>query len=201
MYSYISGKIRSISPTGVVIDNNGLGFEVHISLHTYSAIKDKTEVQLFTHCILKNENQSISHFAIYGFASQAERTLFHQLVSVSGVGNNTAQLILSSFEASDLVQAIAGGNVAALQRVKGIGSKTAQRIIVDLRDKIAKTGALPDIPGPRGNTVRDEALSALLTLGFPRQAAEKGLDRAMTNLKGEATIESVIKAALNLLSA
>jgi Holliday junction DNA helicase RuvA len=200
MYSYICGKIRTISPTTVLLDNGGLGFQIQISLHTYSAIKDLKEVQLFTHCILKNENQAVSVFAIYGFAREAERILFMQLISVSGVGNNTAQLILSSFGPSDLVQAIASGNVAALQRVKGIGSKTAQRIIVDLRDKIAKTSVHTEIPVPGGNTLRDEALSALLTLGFARAAAEKALDRAFAGLKGEANVESVIKAALNQLS-
>ena len=106
MYSYICGKIRSINPTSVLIDNQGMGFQVQISLHTYSAIKELNEVQLFTHCVIKVESQAFSLFAIYGFADEQERSLFLDLISVSGVGNNTAQLILSSFEPADLVQVL-----------------------------------------------------------------------------------------------
>lgn len=116
MYYYISGKVRSVNPTSVLADNRGIGYCIHISLQTYAKIKEMQEVQLFTHCIIKNESQASSLFAIYGFADEQEKGIFMDLISVSGVGNNTAQLILSSFDLSDLIQAIASGNVAALQK-------------------------------------------------------------------------------------
>ncbi len=200
MYFYICGKIRSVTPTSVLIDNQGIGFQVQISLHTYSAIKELGEVQLFTHCIIKTETQAASTFAIYGFADEQERTLFMELISVSGVGNNTAQLILSSFEPSRLVQSIASGDVGALQKVKGIGSKTAQRIIIDLKDKMIKSTGDFKIPLLEGNTQREESLSALLTLGFSRVPAEKAVDKAVREHSSGATVEMIIKAALGYLS-
>ncbi len=200
MYFYISGKIRSVNPTSVLIDNQGIGFLIQISLHTYSAIKELKEVQLFTHCIIKTESQAVSLFAIYGFADEQERALFTELISVSGVGNNTAQLILSSFEPQKLVQSIASGDVAALQKVKGIGSKTAQRIIIDLKDKMSKSAGEINIPVFEGNTQRSESLSALLTLGFSKIPAEKAVDKAIKELTASATVESIIKAALSYLS-
>lgn len=200
MYFYICGKVRAVSPTSVIIDNQGIGFQVQISLHTYAAIKELKEVQLYTHCILKTESQAAAIFAIYGFADEQERALFMELISVSGVGNNTAQLILSSFEPSRLVQSIATGDVAALQKVKGIGSKTAQRIIIDLKDKMAKTTADFKIPLSEGNTQREESLSALLTLGFSRIPAEKAIDKAIRDHSSSATVELLIKAALGYLS-
>ncbi len=192
MYSYICGKVRSLSPTSVLIDNQGIGFHIQISLHTYSAIKDSAEVQLYTHVVIRNESQASSLFSIYGFAGEQEKDLFLHLVSVSGVGNNTAQLILSSFEPTDLMHAIASGNVSALQKVKGIGSKTAQRIIIDLKDKMSKHSGELKIQSPSGNTAREEALSALVTLGFSKINAEKALDRS-----GKSdSVEQLIKAAL-----
>ena len=200
MYSYISGKVRSLNPTSVVLENQGMGFHILISLHTFSAIKELTEIRLFTHCILKTESQAVAQFAIYGFAEEQEKNLFMELISVSGVGNNTAQLILSSFEPGSLVQAIAAGDVAALQKVKGIGSKTAQRIIIDLKDKISKSAGEFKITLKQGNTVRDESLSALLTLGFSRGTAEKAVEKAMREHASGTTVENIIKAALNFLS-
>ncbi|HMT27822.1 MAG TPA: Holliday junction branch migration protein RuvA [Bacteroidia bacterium] len=200
MYSYICGKVRSVSPTSVLIDNQGMGFTVQISLHTYSAIKDLTEVQLFTHCVIKVESQAVSHFAIYGFSNEQERGLFLDLISVSGVGNNTAQLILSSFEPSDLIHAIATGNVGALQKVKGIGSKTAQRVIIDLKDKILKSAGDLKIPMVAGNTIKEESLSALVTLGFTKMNAEKAVDKALKTIPEGATVEKIIKAALGYLA-
>ncbi len=200
MYFYICGKIRSVSPTSVIIDNQGMGYQVQISLHTYSAIKDLKEVQLFTHCIIKNESQASSLFAIFGFAEEAERKLFMELISVSGVGNNTAQLILSSFEPHRLIQSIASGDVGALQKVKGIGSKTAQRIIIDLKDKMSKSSGDLKIPVLEGNRQREESLSALLTLGFSRIPAEKAVDKVIRENGSEATVELIIKGALGYLS-
>lgn len=200
MYSYICGKVRSVNPTAVVVDNQGMGFMIQISLHTYSAIKDLNEVQLFTHCVIKVESQAFSQFAIYGFATEKERSLFLELISVSGVGNNTAQLILSSFEPADLVSVIASGNVAALQKVKGIGSKTAQRIIIDLKDKMLKGAGDLKIPLVSGNTIKEESLSALVTLGFTKMNAEKAIDKALKLHSEEATIEKIIKTALGYLA-
>lgn len=200
MYHYISGKIRSLNPTTVVVDNQGIGYAIQISLHTYTKIKDLQEVQLFTHCIIKTESQATSLFGIYGFADEQEKNVFMDLVSVSGVGNNTAQLILSSFEPGDLIQAIGTGNIAALQKVKGIGNKTAQRIIIDLKDKILKSAGDVKFTAVAGNTLKDESLSALLTLGFNRISAEKAIDKALKNSSSETTVEQIIKAALGFLS-
>ncbi|MBL0340345.1 MAG: Holliday junction branch migration protein RuvA [Bacteroidetes bacterium] len=200
MYSYICGNIRALNPTSVLIDNQGMGYQIQISLHTYSAIKDLKEVQLFTHCIIKVESQAVSQFAIYGFADEKERSLFLDLISVSGVGNNTAQLILSSFEPGDLVQVIATGNVGALQKVKGIGSKSAQRIIIDLKDKILKSVGELKIPVFLGNTIKEESLSALMTLGFNRLNAEKAVEKAIKGNPEGASVEKIIKAALGYLS-
>ncbi len=177
-----------------------MGYQVQISLHTYSAIKDLKEVQLFTHCIIKNESQASSLFAIFGFAEETERTLFMELISVSGVGNNTAQLILSSFEPHRLIQSIASGDVGALQKVKGIGSKTAQRIIIDLKDKMSKSSGDLKIPVLEGNRQREESLSALLTLGFSRIPAEKAVDKAIRENGSDTTVELIIKGALGYLS-
>ncbi len=200
MYSYICGKLRSVSPTTALIDNQGIGFQLQISLHTYSAIKELIEVQLFTHCIIKVESQAVSQFAIYGFADEKERSLFLDLISVSGVGNNTAQLILSSFEPGDLVQVIASGNIGALQKVKGIGSKSAQRIIIDLKDKILKNAGGLIIPVFGGNTIKEESLSALVTLGFTRMNADKAVEKALREHSEGATVEKIIKAALGYLA-
>ena len=200
MYSYIRGEIRSLTPTSVLIDNQGMGFHIHISLQTFSALKDLKQAQVFTHCVIKNESQASSVFSIYGFASEQERDLFLDLVSVSGVGNNTAQLILSSFVPASLVSSIASGNAAALQKVKGIGGKTAQRIVLDLRDRMQKQPGLSNLPSLSGNTLREESLSALLTLGFNRLAAEKAVDKALSGSGQEASVEKVIKSALSFLS-
>lgn len=200
MYAYIRGEIKAISPTTVLIDNQGIGYSIQISLHTYSAIKDQKQAQVFTHCVIKNESQASSVFAIYGFATEQEKNVFLDLVSVSGVGNNTAQLILSSFEPASLVSAIASGNAAALQKVKGIGGKTAQRIVLDLKDRMQKTPGATSVSATGGNTEREEALSALLTLGFTRLAAEKAVDRSVTVNGPGASVEKIIKTALSFLS-
>ena len=197
MYAFISGKLSNLTPTSVIIENQGFGYQLQISLHTYTAIKELKEATLFTHVVLRTENQASAFFMIYGFADEAERSLFLELVSVSGVGNNTAQLILSSFEPGSLIQEIGSGNVAALQKVKGIGSKTAQRIIIDLKDKMLKSGTgNVKIPSLSGNTSHGEALSALLTLGFSRPASEKAINKAQKSTESNVSVEDLIKAAL-----
>jgi len=176
MYSYINGKVKTLTPTSLLIENQGIGYQIQISLQTYTALKDRAETSIHTFCVIKAENQSNSVFAIYGFATEQERQLFLQLVSVSGVGHNTAQLILSSFEPDYLVRVIASGDAATIMKVKGIGGKTAQRIIIDL------------------------ALSALVTLGFNRAAAEKALMKSNKDLGADAKVEDLIKSALGHLS-
>ncbi|MEY3344004.1 MAG: hypothetical protein RL090_1688 [Bacteroidota bacterium] len=201
MYSYINGKVKSLSPTAVLLENQGIGYHIQISLQTYSAIKDLQEAKIFTFCVIKAENQSNSFFSIYGFATDQERQLFLQLVSVSGVGHNTAQLILSSFETDQLVRVIASGDSATMMKVKGIGGKTAQRIIIDLKDKIGKgLPELASIGAISGNNVNEEALSALLTLGFNRAAAEKALSKSTKELGSDAKVEDLIKSALGHLA-
>ncbi|MFN9595445.1 MAG: Holliday junction branch migration protein RuvA [Bacteroidota bacterium] len=201
MYSYINGKVKTLTPTSLLIENQGIGYQIQISLQTYTALKDRTETSIHTFCVIKAENQSNSIFATYGFATEQERQLFLQLVSVSGVGHNTAQLILSSFEPDYLVRVIASGDAATIMKVKGIGGKTAQRIIIDLKDKIGKGLPEASLSGiATGNNVNDEALSALVTLGFNRAAAEKALMKSNKDLGADAKVEDLIKSALGHLS-
>lgn len=201
MFSYLHGKIKSLNPTSVLMEIQGAGYQIQISLQTYAALKGQSEALIHTFCVIKAENQSNSFFSIYGFATEQERQLFLQLVSVSGVGHNTAQLILSSFDPDRLVRVIASGDSSTMMKVKGIGGKTAQRIIIDLKDKIGK--GLPDavLAGTSvGNNVNDEALSALMTLGFNRASAEKALMKSTKELGGDAKVEELIKSALGHLA-
>jgi holliday junction DNA helicase RuvA len=195
MFDYIKGKVEEITPAFAVLENEGIGYRIHISLNTYSAIKDLKHTTLYTYVVIRNESQASSNFALYGFSGHSERSLFMHLISVSGVGNNTALLVLSSFGASDLTQIIVSKDVAALQKIKGIGAKTAQRIILDLQDKVGKVTG-DDIPSYKGNTIRAESLSALLTLGFNRKLAEKAVDKVLQNSGSDATVEQVVKEAL-----
>ena len=193
MYDHIKGTLTSINPTQAVIDCGGVGYVLHISLVTYSAIKELPAIQLLAHLIVREDAQEL-----YGFATEEERALFRQLISVSGVGASTARMILSSMPPDDLRSKIASGDSVSLQRIKGIGTKTAQRIIIDLRDKVLKTAGGSVISSSPYNTVRNEALSALIILGFGRPNAEKAIDQALRQ-QPLMTIEQVIKAALNLL--
>ena len=193
MYDHIKGTLTSINPTQAVIDCGGVGYVLHISLVTYSAIKELPAIQLLAHLIVREDAQEL-----YGFATEEERALFRQLISVSGVGASTARMILSSMPPDDLRSKIASGDSVSLQRIKGIGTKTAQRIIIDLRDKVLKTAGGSVISSSPYNTVRNEALSALIILGFGRPNAEKAIDQALRQ-QPLMTVEQVIKAALNLL--
>ena len=193
MYDHIKGTLTSINPTQAVIDCGGVGYVLHISLVTYSAIKELPAIQLLAHLIVREDAQEL-----YGFATEEERALFRQLISVSGVGASTARMILSSMPPDDLRSKIASGDSVSLQRIKGIGTKTAQRIIIDLRDKVLKTAGGSVISSSPYNTVRNEALSALIILGFGRPNAEKAIDQALRQ-QPLVTVEQVIKAALNLL--
>ncbi|MDP2236641.1 MAG: Holliday junction branch migration protein RuvA [Bacteroidales bacterium] len=194
MYAYISGKLIKKTPAFVIVDVQGVGYHINISLNTFAAIGNQQHVKLFTHLSVKED----AHI-LYGFHDVEERSLFLNLISVSGVGANTARIILSSLNTSEAIEAISGGNVAVLQRVKGIGTKTAQRIVVDLKDKVSRTGGLTSEKTDLAyNTNREEALSALLILGFNKAAVEKVLARLLQN-EPSAPVEKLIKEALKVM--
>ena len=194
MYSFISGKIVDKNPAYVVIDNHGIGYLINITLNTFTAIGEQAEVKLYVHLAIRED----AH-VLYGFYTEEERSLFLQLITVSGVGCNTARLILSSLTVKETVEAISSNNTKAIQNVKGIGAKTAQRIIVDLHDKISKLNISEGEKTPVGyNTSREEALSALMVLGFNRTNIEKILDKLMSQMENP-NVEQLIKEALRLL--
>jgi len=196
MIEYIKGTITELNPTYAVIDNHGVGYMANISLTTYDklvAIKDG-EVRLYIYEALRED----AHL-LYGFADKAEREVFEQLITVSGVGPNTGRMILSAMSAAELQQAIASGDVARLKAVKGIGAKTAQRIIVDLKDKIKlPAGTLLEKNNAAAGEVYDEALAALVMLGFTQPVAQKALTRLFEH-GTPATVEDAIKQALKLM--
>ena len=193
MYEFIKGKLIEKNPAYAVIDCNGIGYIINISLNTYTQLKEEN-CMLFTHLAVREDA-----FTLYGFIEKEERKLFRLLISVSGVGATTAQLILSSLSPGKAVEAIINNNISLLQSVKGIGNKTAQRIIVDLKDKISKVSFSKDILPSLHNTNKDEALSGLVMLGFSKQVAEKVLDKIIIQ-KGDAlTVEDLIKLALQNL--
>ncbi len=193
MITYIKGKLIEKNPTYTVIETGGIGYLVHISLHTYSQIADEELVKLFTHFHVREDQQSL-----FGFATQMEREIFRLLISVSGVGTATARIMLSSMNPKEIQQAISQDNVAQLQTVKGIGAKTAQRIIIDLRDKIIKTYNIDDISTPAGNTAREESLSALDVLGFARKQSERIIDKILRDTPNM-NVQNLIKQALKNL--
>jgi Holliday junction DNA helicase RuvA len=193
MYDFIKGKLVEKNPAFVVLENNGIGYICHISLNTFSAIGDQPHVRLFTHLSIREDAHTL-----YGFYEEAERALFLQLVSVSGVGSNTARLILSALTTAEAIEAIATEQVNKLQSVKGIGAKTAQRIVVDLRDKVVKVSIGSEKMGASYNTVKAEALSGLLILGFNKVSAEKVLDKLLRQQESP-TVELLIKEALKML--
>ena len=193
MYEYLRGKIADSSPAHVVVDVNGIGYFVNISLNTYSQIEGKSEVKIFIH-----ENIREDAFNLYGFMDNSERTLFRQLISVSGIGSNTARMMLSSLAPDEIANSILTGNVNQLKAIKGIGAKTAQRVIVDLKDKVGKSSLDAKIFASVDNTIRDEALSALVMLGFTKNSAQKAVDKILTGSPDE-KVESVIKQALKML--
>lgn len=196
MIEYIKGTVSTLTPTTVVLDNHGLGYLVNISLNTYAAIQQLTECQLYIHEAIREDA-----YQLFGFYRKEERDLFLLLIGVSGVGANTARMILSSLTVEELKQVIATEQVVALQAVKGIGNKTAQRILVDLKDKIQKTTTVSGtagLPGMAAQKVRSEALAALQMLGFPLSASQKVVNKLLGD-NPELPVEQVIKAALKLL--
>ncbi|WP_373522275.1 Holliday junction branch migration protein RuvA [Aquiflexum sp.] len=196
MIAYLKGKLAYKDPTFVIIDITGVGYQVKISLQTYSQIKDEEQIMLLTYLHIKEDGHTL-----YGFKEESEKKLFLNLISISGVGPNTALMILSSLNADELEYAIIHEEVKTIQNVKGVGIKTAQRIILELKDKIKKEALgdsiiLPSSFGKSNNKVREEALQALLTLGFPKAAAEKNITAALKNSGQEISLEELIKASL-----
>jgi Holliday junction DNA helicase RuvA len=198
MIEYLKGKLTEKNPAYVVLENDGTGYLLNISLHTFSKIKDAETTKLFTHLAFRIEATTPTGYTLYGFADQAERQLFRLLISVSGVGNSTAMLMLSSLSANKIFGAIQNGELGILQSVKGIGNKTAQRIIIDLQDKISKDSISSEFLGIAHNTRKDEALIGLSTLGFSKAMAEKALDRVLKQ-NPDLSVEVLIREALRIL--
>jgi Holliday junction DNA helicase RuvA len=194
MYAYIDGKLTFKCPTYVVIEAAGVGYHINISLNTYSALGDGERCKLFTWLHVKEDAHTL-----YGFAEEGERRLFLHLISISGIGPNTGRMMLSSITPDEIQAAIVSGNVSLIQRIKGIGPKSAQRIILELQDKLRKEGADTLTVAPANKTARDEALSALVMLGFARNAAEKVLDQEIARNTSALTVEQLIKLALKSL--
>lgn len=194
MVSYVQGQIAELNPAIAVIETNGVGYGLLISLNTYSFLQGKPTGKLYVESVYVRDDNS----KYYGFADTEERELFRKLISVSGVGGGSAMLMLSSLQASEIAGAINTANVAILKSIKGIGEKTAQRIVVDLKGKMGKhEGGISQILNPSYNKNKDEALMALVTLGFPKQAAERAIEKSIKQ-QGVTTdnVEQLIKAAL-----
>jgi len=196
MYAFVEGKLESIHPALAIVNVNGVGFALHISLNTYSQIHDKPQVRLFTHLHVREDIM-----ALYGFSDETERDIFLQLISVNGVGTNTARMMLSSLSPNELRNAILHNDVRSIQAIKGIGPKTAQRIIIDLKDKIAKiTGdSSKNILDNASNKIQNEALFALQALGFNKSDAEKAISKIINDSGAPDSIEILIKKALKNL--
>ena len=193
MITQLKGRLVEKSPTDVVIDCNGVGYLVNISLNTFSKLTDSESISLYTHLQVKEDSNTL-----FGFFEKTERNLFRQLISVSGIGASTARTMLSSLSPSEIQSAIISGNVATIQAVKGIGSKTAQRVIIDLKDKVSLISENDEFIGNIGNTNKDAALSALEVLGYSRKQTSKLIEMLVNN-SPEMSVEELIKGALNKL--
>ena len=193
MIAHIQGKLVEKTPTEVVIDCNGVGYHINISLHTYSLLPSSDFVKLFTHLIIKEDAHSL-----YGFVEKSEKEIFKMLLTVSGIGAGIARTMLSSLEPRQIIQALASGDVATIQSIKGIGGKTAQRAILDLKDKVLKIYDLDEVSLTQNNTNRDEALSALEVLGFVRKTSERVVEKIIKDAP-DSSVESIIKQALKNL--
>lgn len=193
MIAHIQGKLVEKTPTEVVIDCGGVGYHINISLHTYSLLPTTDFIKLFTYVQIKEDSHTL-----FGFMEKTEREIFKMLLSVSGIGASIARTMLSSLEPRQVIQAIAVGDFATIQSIKGIGTKTAQRVIIELKDKVLKLYDLEEVSLVQNNTNKDEALSALEVLGFMRKAAEKVVEK-IARENPEATVEFIIKQALKNL--
>ncbi len=196
MISYIKGAITFKNPTYIIVEAGGIGYQVHVSLYTYAKIEKLEQVKILTYFHVKEDSQTL-----YGFAEDIERNLFIHLISVSGIGPNTARLLLSGMTAEEARAAIIHEDVNAFKKVKGIGPKTAKRLILDLKDKLVKeSGDLPISFTPVNNTLRDEALSALVALGFNKIQVQKVLNKSLKEQPNIDKVETLIKVALKQLS-
>lgn len=194
MYEFLNGNISELTPTYVIIDCGGVGYHVNISLQSFTQMDGKKNTLVFLHQVVRED----AHL-LYGFATKEERDIFRLLISVSGVGANTARVILSSMSVGEVQKAIVSGDINSLKQVKGIGLKTAQRLVVDLKDKMVGKETEPlQLFSPQNNTIRHEALSALVMLGFAKTAVEKVLDQLLHDQKDQ-TVEELIKSALKRL--
>ena len=193
MITHLEGKLVEKNPTDVVIDCNGVGYFINISLHTFSKIPDRENLRLYTYLQVREDSHSL-----YGFSSKTEREIFKLLISVSGIGANTARTMLSSLTPQQVKEGIASEDVALIQSVKGIGLKTAQRVIIDLKDKVLKVYGIDELSLIPNNTNKDEALSALDVLGFNKKQSEKVVDRILKT-QPDALVEQIIKEALKNL--
>jgi Holliday junction DNA helicase RuvA len=194
MYDFISGTLVEKTPTYAVIDAGGVGYYLNISLSTFSAIAAKEKVMLYAHLAIKEDAHNL-----FGFATRSERETFRMLIQVSGVGASTARMILSSLSAEEIAECVMFGQVAKLKAVKGIGEKTAQRILIDLKGKFDGVHLQQEIFSSPHNTIRFEALTALTLLGFPKAAAEKALDKALKSSNENLTVEELIKQSLKII--
>jgi Holliday junction DNA helicase RuvA len=196
MYAYICGEITVKSPTLIVIEAAGVGYELQISLFTWSKIEKLQKTRLWTQLIVREDSHTL-----FGFFDPDEKVLFNHLISVSGIGPNTARLVLSALTPSEVEAAILAEDELTFKRVKGVGPKTAKRLIIDLKDKMLKTGvAGTTIQAPKGNTIRSEALSALIALGYPAAQAQKAISGISAKMEESADTEMWIKRALLALS-
>lgn len=192
MYEYIKGHIEEITPAYAVVESQGIGYLINISLNTYTKINKQKEIMLYLHYIVREDAQ-----LFYGFVEKSERELFRLLISVSGIGANTARMILSSMTSGDLIIAISSNNVDALKAVKGIGAKTAQRVIIELKDKIGKE-SISEVKLFNENPYKEEAASALVMLGFSKSDVNKVLDKVSANNE-VSSVEIMVKLALKQL--
>ncbi|MBK8441979.1 MAG: Holliday junction branch migration protein RuvA [Sphingobacteriales bacterium] len=198
MIAYIEGKLAHISPTTAIIECSGIGYTLHISLYTYEKIRSATTCRLYAHYYISAEQIP----TLYGFADEAERMLFLELTSVSGVGTATARMILSTYSPDEVQRAIVGNNLKMLQAVKGVGPKAAQRLVLELKDRLAKT-ALPEENNfsATHNTFADDALQALSALGISKNQAVRAVNRALKdNPSGINSVQTLIKEALKIVS-
>ena len=193
MINHLKGKLVEKNPTYVVVECNGVGYFLNISLHTFSLLSPDENVQLFTHLQVKEDSHTL-----FGFSDKAEREIFRLLLSVSGIGASTARTMLSSLNPTQVRDAIASGDVATIQGIKGIGAKTAQRVILDLKDKILKVYDINEVSLQSNNTTKEEALSALEVLGYTRRQSGKVVERILSQ-DSSLSAEGIIKSALKNL--
>lgn len=193
MITHIQGRLVEKSPTNVVIDCTGVGYDINISLHTYSLLPERENIKLFTYLHIKEDGHTL-----FGFVEKSEREIFKLLISVSGIGTGIARTMLSSLSPKQIIEAIASSDVATIQSAKGIGAKTAQRVILDLKEKVLKVYDLDEISTLADNTNKSEALSALEVLGFNRKLAEKAIEKVLKDTPS-ASVENIIKQALKNL--